>query len=219
MVLGVVFTVYVVLHLLMFGYGFVKTHKFSWRGLFLAVLLLGLIYDNSILALGNYLVSTDYFVSVSLPRFILHATILPFLILYSFSCMKGANVPISQHKISLAIAFVLTGIALIYGIWVEILGLELIAIETYGHWRMTHAHGGAPIATIASNALAIVAGMFVWRTSRIAWLFIGSLVIFVMNMVAAGHEWVFLTSNLAEVIFVFFLVQNEMALTKYAAQK
>lgn len=210
MIISIVFASLVLLHLSLLIYGRAAIRTASYRKLFLYLLLLGLIYDNLVLALGNMLVGTDIFLLISLPRFVLHATILPFLALFSFSTMQVAGVPFSD-KVRIPV-FAFTALALGYGLFHDVLGLDLGPVEKYGHWHMTNLAGGPPLATIATNIIAIIMGALVWRAKGPFWLFAGAVFAFVLNTLAAPHPWSFISSNLIEVVFVFCLLKGEISL-------
>ena len=210
---GIIFSGLAGLHLFMLFYGRVKISVKSYRSVFLFFLLFGLVYDNVLLSLGNILVGTDMFHIASLPRFILHACVLPFLALFSLSTMQFVNVPLSRNKVIVIPTYAFTALALLYGVFHELPGLELGAVEDYGLWRMTNMNGGPPLATIAVNIVAIIMGAFVWRVRGVAWLFVGALFAFVLNTLAAPHAWSFVASNMVEVVFVFCLLKNEIAIS------
>lgn len=213
MTVSIVFAGLALLHLLFFVYSRVALRTDSWRQLFLSLLLFGLVYDNLALALGNIVVGTGMFQIISLPRFIFHATILPFLTLFSLSTMQAAGVPASRNAVTVGIAFVFTVLGLSYGIFHDVAALQLGPVENYGHWRMTNLSGQPPFATIATNIVAIIMGALVWKARGPYWLFAGAALAFVLNTLAAPHPWSFISSNLTEVVFVFCLLKSEISLS------
>lgn len=215
MIVSAVFASVAVFHILLLRHYMSAIRIASFRRLFLCALLLGLIYDNSVLALGNVLVSTDIFSAVSWPRFILHVIILPFLTLFSLSTLQIVNPVLGRNKGLIGFAFVFTALALVYGVLHNALGLELGPIESYGHWRITNLAGSPPFATIAANVVAIIFGILVWKSKGPVWLFWGAFLVFILNSAAGPQPWSFISSNLTEVLFVFCLVQNEKALAVY----
>lgn len=220
MTVSVVFAGLVLLHitLLLYSRGIIRTA--SWRRVFLYLLMCGLIYDNLVLASGNIMSTpgmfpAGMFQAVSLPRFIFHAAILPFLTLFSLSTMQVVGVPASRNAIIIGAGVVFTGVALSYGMFYDVAGLKLGPVENYGHWRITNMEGHPPFATIATNIAAIIMGALVWRAKGPFWLFAGSGLAFILNTLAAGHDWSFISSNLVEVMFVFCLLQSERSLARF----
>ena len=214
MMIGFLFGAFALLHILMLTYGIKHIKPPSFRKVFLFALLFGLTYDNTVLALGNVLVETSVFTAASLPRFLLHALVLPFLALFALFTMQAAHVKLSHHKFTIIAVYIFTSAALLYGVVHELPGLHLTPIENYEHWRMTNAEGGAPLATIAVNIAAIIMGALVWRAKGPYWLFAGALSAFVINTFSAPYAWSFITSNMAEIVFAYCLLRSEIALEK-----
>ena len=69
-----------------------------WRLSYLRVLLVGLMLDNTVLALGSVLNGTPYFDPTTRLRFFMHASILPFLTVYTLSIMRQVKVKWARSR-------------------------------------------------------------------------------------------------------------------------
>jgi len=212
MSVGFIFAVIVAIHVCLLTYSFTIKTIPRLRRIFLTFLLFGLLYDNTVLALGNILVDANFFKAVSLPRFYLHVIILPFLTLYCFSTLKAVNAPSARGAGMAICVYVITIGALAYGLYETTHALQLGPIDTYEHWRMTNLAGTPPYATIFTNIVAIILGALLWKSKGPPWLFLGAFVVFILNSIAAPYIWSFISSNITEIFFVFFLLKTEKAL-------
>jgi len=206
-----IFIGFALTHMVLLAQSFKTLSEFNVRVLFLRVLLCTLTYDNIALALGNTANGTSWFTELTTMRFIFHATVLPFLTLFCLSTLGAVKAPIANNTLFRGFAFLFTAAALIYGVWHEVMQLELGVIESYGHYRMTNLSPNPPFATIATNILTIIMGAMLWRAKGPRWLFSGAFIIFLLNGALASQPWGFVSGNMAEVLFIVFLLRNEEA--------
>ncbi|MCH1930403.1 hypothetical protein L9G16_09445 [Shewanella sp. A25] len=196
-------------------------HGGKWRQVFLVALLLGMAYDNLIVAAGNWLIAEPWFTPVSMVRFYCHVLTLPFLSLFTYSIIRQSGLALGKNKVFLMACALVTLGTLAYGISHELVGLQLVETSQLGSKRMTNAHGSAPIATIVTNLFTIILSAYLWRKTGWKVLCLGSMFIFVVNAVAAGKPWGFIAGNLVEIVFVLSLIITHQNITtnRYPAKQ
>ena len=178
----------------------------SNRTVFLLILLFAVGYDNCVQAFGPVALNSTVYLYLNYFRFILHVTVLPFLVLFTLSVLRAANIN-SAKKNGLAIAcwlFVVT--AIVYGYWHEIASLTLVTTDVLGHAKMVKQMPSLPLATIACNLVVLGMATLLWLSTGWRWLAAGSLFILVVNGLAATVAWGFLLGNLAELVFITSLL-------------
>jgi hypothetical protein len=186
----------------------------SMRLWFLRLMLFGMAYDNLMLMLGNIGVGTNWYVLANYPRFILHAGVLPFLTIFTLSAMQVCGVGIARHRNFVVFCWLFAGLALVYGLWHEVLLLQLEPKEVMGHMRLVSASKIPPLATIATNILILPMAFSIWRVAGFPVFFLGTLFIFLLNGSTGGQPWGFVAGNGAEVIFICCLLITERFLVR-----
>ena len=211
---------YLVAHLGLFAGSFRRgdTGRGSPRLWFLRLLLIGMAYDNAVLLLGDVGVGADWYRWLNVPRYVLHAGLLPFLTIFALSTLQVGGVRLALRRGVIALCWALTGIALVYGLWHEVFLLRLEPSEVLGHTRLVSARRSPPFATIATNLLILPMAFALWRRAGVRHFFLGSLFIFLLNGGAAGQPWGFVAGNGAEVVFIACLLKTERELASRAAE-
>ncbi|MEX0827431.1 MAG: hypothetical protein WD005_00600 [Haliea sp.] len=216
------------LNLLLLGLAVVHGILFLWslrwgdsasrRLWFLWALLFGMCYDNLITGTGSYFINSDWYEMANIPRFVLHSSILPFLILFTLSAMQTQGIPSARHPIAIWVCGCFVLLAVMYGLYHEVYLLQLEEKMSFGVVRLGDTAGGPPMATIMTNLLMLPMAAVVWRKSGWPWLFLGGLFIVVVNGATAPMAWGFLAGNFAEVVFVLALLATEKHLTQDESQ-
>jgi len=183
---------------------------------FLRLLLVGMAYDNAILLLGDVGVGADWYRWLNVPRYVLHAGLLPFLTIFALSTLQVGGVRAARQRGVIALCWILTGVALVYGLWHEVFLLRLEPSEVAGHTRLVSARRSPPYATIATNLLILPMALALWRRAGVPHFFLGSLLIFLLNGGAAGQPWGFVAGNGVEVVFIACLLTTERELVSRA---
>jgi hypothetical protein len=207
-------SVFLLIHLTFLAWTFTFTDRPSWRLWFLRVMLFGMAYDNLILALGNIGVGMDWYIAANYPRYILHAAVLPFLTLFSLSALQVCDVPLGRRRGFVKFCWVFTAIAWVYGVWHEVLLLELVPLEIMDHLRLVGVSKMPPLATIATNLLILPMAFLLWRQTGWYLFFAGALFIFLLNGSTGAQPWGFIAGNGAEVIFICCLLITERFLIR-----
>lgn len=174
----------------------------------LRLLLLGMFYDNLVQGVGNWFIDEGWYASVNVPRFILHASVLPFLALFALSVMRSAGVKLAWNRFFTGFCWLFTAVALVWGFYHEVILLELGPKSVFGVSKLGSLSGVPPVATILTNVLVLPMAAAVWRVAGWPWFFLGALFIFVLNGATGAQPWGFLVGNFAEVVFIVSLMQT-----------
>jgi hypothetical protein len=181
-------------------------------------LLLGVLFDNAMLAIGPWAIDTNWYEPANVLRFILHVSVLPFLLVFAWSVLRACGSRISHNPFATGVVWIITLLAVGWGWWHEVLQLEMVAREFAGHMRFTNASKIPPIATIAVTILVLPMAAGVWRLSGWRWFFLGTLLIFLVNGASGAKPFGFMLGNAAEVVFIFSLLMTERFLTARGKQ-
>ncbi|MDX6741875.1 hypothetical protein [Actinocorallia sp. A-T 12471] len=184
-------------------------------GIALAVLTVGLAYDNGAIAVGTVLGYGDALEAVNVPRYWIHALFTPLLIVVGAVLARRLGVSVGTPL--LAGAGVLAAALVVVGLVTEAFGLHLKP-ETYADaLRYVHAEpGGPPLAAIATIVVLGVVGAVVWRKAGFPWLFAGAVTMFVAAGVGFAHFWI---SNLGELALQTGIVATLLRSTRDASVK
>ncbi|GAB2821018.1 hypothetical protein GCM10022221_18710 [Actinocorallia aurea] len=163
-------------------------------GIALAVLTLGLAYDNGAIAIGSVLGYGDALEAVNIPRYWIHALFTPLLVVVGVLLARRLGVSVGTPV--LVGAGILAAALVVVGLVTEAFGLHLKP-ETYADaLRYVHAEpSGPPMAAIATIVVLIAIGVVVWRKAGFPWLLVGAVTMFVAAGVGFAHFWI---SNLGE---------------------
>ena len=203
----ILYIFYTIAHIILLGWG-IRLWRIS-RSLTLFLILLpiaGLIYDNGVIAIGQFVGEGDTLIVLNQGRYLLHAIITPMLIAASIALAGQAGVGWAKKRAT-HITFGIVTLGLIF------MGLSefrhfVFAPEWFsGTLRYVEtAVAGPPIPSIITIIIVAIVGVFIWRAIRWPWLFIGGLIMFVGSaippsvvgpVVGSGGEVVLLTSLLA----------------------
>jgi hypothetical protein len=172
----------------------------------LRFMLFGMFYDNLIQGIGNWFIDAAWYEAANVPRFVLHAAVLPFLTLFGLSVMRAAGVKMAFNALLVGFCWSFTACALAWGLYHEVFLLELGPKEAMGVMKMGSLSGMPPVATILTNILVLPMAAAVWKVSGWKWFFLGALFIFLLNGATGAQPWGFLLGNFAEVVFVLCLL-------------
>ncbi len=176
------------------------------RVTFVCALLIGMLYDNLITGIGNFYFEQDWYSTANVPRFVLHALILPFLPLFAFSLLQETHGRMRHQRLLFWPLIVVCSLALLYGLYHEVILLQLGDKSVLGVQKLGNMVPSPPWATIVSNLIFLPMAWLYWRAAGWPWMFFGGLFIFVLNGASAGQSWGFLVGNFAEVVFIVSLL-------------
>jgi len=122
----ILYPLYTLAHLVVAGWGIIVWRLTRQIGtLFIVLVGLGVVYDNLILSLGNSLGVGPLLLGLSVPRFVLHQLILPWLIVSAFQQAKVAGHRWANHTASGWIILALTLLVIAAGIVTRLLPMDL----------------------------------------------------------------------------------------------
>ena len=154
--------------------GWKKHRKTASAILFLTVI--GLIYDNLILAIGQWIGEGALLENLSYARFWIHALLTPTLILFSLFVLREAGIRVA-YKAWFTVSFVILWIvATVVEFIVELRGLELTLEESYGvlsYAAAETASGPPPMILIVLVGLLIAGILLAWK-KKWWWMLIGT---------------------------------------------
>ena len=172
--------------------------------LLVALICLGLAYDNLAIAAGRLLGFGGTLEAVSAPRFWIHALLTPLLIIAGglMATRLGVRWTASRPVAVAGGALVLVLIAI--GVFEDVLKLELAPEKYEDLVRYTNeGAGGPPIPAIVTILVLLVLGGAIWRTAGSPWLFAGSIAMFAAAAFSGSHPWL---GNLGELVLQASLV-------------
>lgn len=184
----------------------------SWNYMsFLYFVLLGLIYDNGIIALGKWVGSGALLENLSLWRFWTHAFFTPLLALFSWGAMAHAGVEWARKKIVFYGALLFTTVLIALELTLETVGLEIEAVREYGVLRYASAEegDGPPIMVLLVIIPLFIAGVTLWKRIGWKWMLIGTIIMTIGSAVPIPIDSSAAT-NAFELILLTSLVLTKM---------
>lgn len=202
------YPVYSVVTLILAGWGVAVWRCTRRIGTLLIVLVaVGVAYDNLILSLGNLVGAGPLLFGLSVPRFVLHQLILPWLIYAAYEQAKVAGHRWASHRASGWVVLAATLVVIALGVLTRVIPLDLEATVMDGVTRYV-AVGlvGPPLVSIVSIGFVGIIGLLLWRRNRWPWEFLAAVLVFigegipvewVRRILGSGCEALFLAAMLA----------------------
>ncbi|MEK3856927.1 hypothetical protein [Cytobacillus sp. FSL H8-0458] len=187
---------------------------------FLLPVILGLIYDNGILAAGSLIGEGSTLKLLNYLRYWIHAFFTPLLVLYSWHTLKQADIDWAKTSKLKWAAYLLTAGLVLLELFTEVFGLKLEARSEYGvlSYSNAEAQGGPPKMVLIVSAVLLAASIIIWRIQGWFWFFAGSLLMIIGSAIdipiesaaaVNAFEWLLLLSLTATAYF-----QKKRCLTK-----
>jgi hypothetical protein len=158
----------------------------AYESSILIVLLVALIYDNTMLALGATIGEGELLEALSVPRFVTHVFLTPLLLVFAALSADRMGVPSYQKRSTLAFWSGVAVAAVIVGSFIDIIHLDLVPKVDDGILRYTHAEPVPPIAIVMVIIGLIVIGVTMWRKAAWPWVLVGSVAMFAIAAVFPG---------------------------------
>lgn len=189
--------------LLLLGIYLARKYGFSSIGNVILFVLLGLVYDNVMIALGRYIGEGTTLESLSIVRYWLHALFTPTLILFAWSTYYRTGLPSAKKTIWKVIAAVSTIGLILYELFTTIAGLDLKPIWKNG--VLTYGASSNAIMVVVITVVIGIVGFILMKKFCFPWLFIGT-----TTMISGGilASWInnFPIMNVLEVLFMVSLL-------------
>lgn len=195
-------------------WGLVRQRSWNFMS-FVYVVLLGLIYDNAIIAIGNFVGEGTLLENLSLLRFWSHAFLTPALVLFSWGALNRAGVDWAKKKAVFYGALLYTLALIVIEIATETWGLEIAAAREYGVLRYTSAEpsSGPPLMVLLVSLVLIIAGFVIWRKAGWIWMLAGAVIMTLGSAVPIPVESSAVT-NAFELFLLFTLVWTKVHLER-----
>ena len=158
---------FAVVHAVLLAWTFRDSGPASPRLWLLRAMLFGMLYDNAVQFLGHWFIEAPWYGGANVLRFVLHSTVLPFLTLFGLSLMGAAGIAVASAPWFRALCWTFTLAALGWGVYHEVLLLELGPKPAYGISKLGSLSGVPPIATILTNVVLLPMAFAIWR--RAGW--------------------------------------------------
>lgn len=161
-----------------------------------AMIVFGLVYDNSIVALGATFGAGPLLETLSWPRFGMHALLTPFMMIAVSQFAVAGGIRWASSTAWRIGMWVLVVAMIVFGTVDHLIGLEIrpacfkeILRYTgnvspgqfcpgFDYGEPVNNHGGPPIPAIVGNIITLVIGFTLWRQSGWIWLMAGAIVMF-----------------------------------------
>lgn len=203
-------------YLILFIWGIMLSKKHGWRDWTNVILLviIGLIYDNFIIAFGSFIGEGTTLENLSYGRFWLHALFTPTLILFAWSICFKSHLPWTKNMIWKSMAYLPTIGLILYELFTSVRGLELE--PNWENGVLTYDSAGqsdAPLMIILITVVLGIVGIIFIVKFRFYWLFFG---ILIMTSGSILGIWIQADSlmNILEFIFIVSLLLTKRFLVR-----
>lgn len=167
-----------------------------------ALLLVGLTIDNVALASSAIGLGKPWYEWANVARYAAHSVCIPPLLIAALEICRRARCRWAEPGWAWIVIFSLALAGIIYGLTMEVVGIEFVRVELYDFTRLVSDDNLPPFATIATNFVIICMGIALWRQRGWAWLGLGAALVFSVNAITATQAWGLLAGNTAELVFV-----------------
>ncbi|WP_058306358.1 hypothetical protein [Gracilibacillus massiliensis] len=181
---------------------------------FLYIIIIGLFYDNLILAVGRFVGTGELLKILSLWRYWIHALVTPTLVLFSYGILKLADVSWMKSNIVKWLSVLVTLLLSVIEI-LAVLQLELKPIWDNGvlQYISTSSTNHPPYMIIGVTCVLLIGGFIIYRKTRWKWMLIGTVIMGIGSALSS-----FLPSgavtNAFELILLFTLALTKIYLEK-----
>ena len=172
-----------------------------------ALVMGGLLYDNTVLALGNLIGPGDTLRFLNAPRYWVHALFTPLVVLYAYMVARRCGLPWANGRARWWIAG--TAVLVLFGVVTDGVRLRLRFEETAGVGRyVNEAVKGPPLAALATIAVVLFVAVRLWQRGYAGTMFGFALLMFVGAGAGATNP---LVGNVGEVFFMLSLLAGLQA--------
>jgi hypothetical protein len=176
----------------------------DWTLTLLVLVILALIYDNAVVAIGSTLGEGSLLETLSLPRYVTHALLVPLLIMVAVGLARRYDVRFFAGRVTPGVFGALTVLLIALGAWADIVTLDLEPNRYADTVRYTNAAAnGPPIPAIIAILVMIGVGVALAVRARWPWLLVGGLVMFAAAGAGASILWLGNVGELALILTVW----------------
>ncbi|MCM3388293.1 hypothetical protein M3649_09120 [Ureibacillus chungkukjangi] len=200
------------LGLLIWGLALSKNNLWNLTNVLLLVIV-GLVYDNLIIALGKFIGEGEMLKVLSYPRFWLHTLFTPTLILFAWSICYTLDLSWAKKTYwKVSFSFLTIGLIL-YELLTSVMNLELKANHENGVLNYESIESTSPVMVIFVTLVLLIAGIILLKKFHFYWLLIGTIIMILGSILAI---WVrtFPIMNILEILLITSLVLTKQLLVK-----
>ena len=189
------------------------------------ILVIGaLLYDNAILGFGKWIGEGDVLKLLNSARFWMHAIFTPLLILFSWDVVKRSKAKWATSTFALLITVFYTVSAFLIELITVVWNLSLKVENQHGilSYTATNSPEGPPIMILMVTFALLVSSIILWKRTGWFWMFTGTALMIVGNMVDIPLKSGAIT-NAFELVLLISLVftkrhqdQSSMSTVEYA---
>lgn len=205
--------------LFIWGLFLARNHRFFHLTNLLLLVILGLVYDNLIIAAGKFIGEGSVLKNLNYARFLIHALFTPTLILFAWSIYQGLNLPGSKTNLWKILAYFITTGLIIYELLASVKGLNLRPNWTNG--VLTYESVGqavSPFMVIVVTVILGIIGLLLSIKYRFYWLLIGTLIMLSGGILVIWFKD-FPVMNILEFLFIASLLLTKQFLIKKTARQ
>lgn len=183
---SILYGIFAVIYILLMLWLLQKSEPhFVWSNV-LYVILFALVYDNGVVAIGNWLGEGEALYYMNYMRFVLHAFITPLLVVFSVAILREANIEWANRQSVFLLAVMYTVLLIGIEIATSVWGLELRAVLEYGalRYESAAAHSGPPMMILLATVVMLICSIFIWLKRGWSWFLIGVIVMTVGSMIS-----------------------------------
>ncbi|HLS07529.1 hypothetical protein [Lentibacillus sp.] len=154
-----------------------NTQFWSLRS-FIYLVFIGLIFDNTVVAVGRFAGEGDLLEILNLLRYWIHAFFTPTLVLFSLGVLRSAGIKGLNNKFAFYGTVLFTSILIVLEVLTEIRGLKLMPEWKYGVLRYVPIEdtSGPPLMILLVTLVLVISGVLLWKFDGWAWMFIGAII-------------------------------------------
>lgn len=199
--------------LLIRGIQGLKKHDFTTWTSVVYLVIIALIYDNGIIAIGKWIGEGDTLENLNLARYWSHGLITQLLVLFSVGTLKESGVSWVKKKWVSILAVLYTLAAIVVEFVTEIFGLELEPEKQYGVLRYVSVEEGSgpPVMILLVTLILLVASAVLWKKTKWPVFFIGAVIMTIGSAVPIPVESGAIT-NAFELVLLFSLIWTKKRL-------
>ncbi|BBH67340.1 hypothetical protein ACTI_40250 [Actinoplanes sp. OR16] len=199
--LSVLFALFALAEVLLLGLVVtLRRRQPDWALTLLILVIIALIWDNAVIALGSTIGEGGMLRALSVPRYVTHALLVPLLIMVAVGLGRRYGVRFFAGRIVPGVFGVLTLALVAVGVQKDVIALDLEATRYADTLRYTNAASeGPPIPAIVAILVMIGVGVALLVRARWPWLLAGAVVMFAAAAAAPSILWL---SNFGELALI-----------------
>lgn len=217
------FTAFAVTYAALLAWGVVLAARHGWvtPANLPLLIVLGLVYDNTVLAAGRMIGEGVLLENLSVARFWIHAFVTPLLVVWSWHAVRRAGYRWARTRAAGIVALLIAAGLMILELITVLAGLDVEPDLEYGVLSYSNPDAsGPPLMVLFVAAALIAAGFLVWRRQRWPWLLVGAVVMTIGSAIPVPVPSAAVTNAFELVLLVSIIAtkarQDHLAVTDAA---